>query len=196
MSRSKSCALWIALIGMTTACHAPKPVLPAPAPAPPPVATAPARPPVPPPTPPAPPPVIAAPAPTTTPLTEEEAFRRMSLDQLNAQHPLTDVFFALDKSVLDDTDREALDHNAHWLQRWKQTTIDIEGYCDERGTAEYNMALGDRRARAARDYLKDLGVDAGRIRVVSFGKERGFCRESTEACWAQNRRGHFVITAK
>ncbi len=72
----------------------------------------------------------------------------------------------------------------------------IEGHCDERGTAEYNLALGDRRANAAREYLAALGVDASRVRTVSYGKERPFCTASTEECYQQNRRAHFLITAK
>jgi peptidoglycan-associated lipoprotein len=72
----------------------------------------------------------------------------------------------------------------------------IEGHCDERGTSEYNLALGDRRANAAREYLASLGIDASRIRTVSYGKERPFCTASTEECWQQNRRAHLLITAK
>jgi peptidoglycan-associated lipoprotein len=72
----------------------------------------------------------------------------------------------------------------------------IEGHCDERGTAAYNLALGDRRANAAKEYLVSLGIDASRLRTVSYGKERPFCTESTESCWQKNRRAHLVITAK
>jgi len=74
--------------------------------------------------------------------------------------------------------------------------LTVEGHCDERGTREYNMALGDRRANAARAYLVTLGVEASRVRTVSYGKERPFCRESGETCWQVNRRGHFVVTAR
>ena len=83
-----------------------------------------------------------------------------------------------------------------WLRKWPQTEIRVEGYCDERGTPEYNLALGERRASAVKDYLESLGVDADRIREVSLGKEAPFCNESSENCWSQNRRGHFVITDK
>jgi peptidoglycan-associated lipoprotein len=72
----------------------------------------------------------------------------------------------------------------------------IEGHCDERGTEEYNLALGDRRANAAREYLASLGVPATRIASVSYGKERPFCSQDTESCWQENRRGHLLITAK
>jgi peptidoglycan-associated lipoprotein len=198
MSHLKPSVLFVVLLTLAAACHAPRPVAPASAPAAPEVTrTVPQPPPPAPPAPPAAPPrVIPPPVPASTPLSEEEIFRRTSLDQLNAEQPLTDVFFDFDEAALRADGCEALDGDAHWLLRWKQTGIEIDGYCDERGTHEYNLALGERRAKAARDYLVDLGVDRGRITTVSFGKERGFCRESNEACWAQNRRGHFVITSK
>jgi len=165
-----------------------------PAPAPPaaaPAATAPAPPPAPPP--PAPPPP-AAPAPAA--LTEEEIFARKTLEELNKERPLGDVFFDLDASSVRDDARAALQKNAEWLKRWASTRIAVEGHCDERGSGEYNLALGDRRGNAVKDYLVSLGVAADRIAVVSKGKEAPFCTESNEACWQQNRRGHFVITAK
>lgn len=107
-----------------------------------------------------------------------------------------DVFFDFDKSDLKDEARSTLQKNAEWLKRWTSTRITVEGHCDERGTNEYNIGLGERRARAVRDYLVSLGVGAERILTVSKGEEEPFCRESTEECWAQNRRGHFIITAK
>jgi len=86
--------------------------------------------------------------------------------------------------------------NATWLKRWTATRITIEGHCDERGTAEYNLGLGERRASALKAYLVELGVPENRLAISSKGKEAPFCSESNEACWQQNRRGHFVITAK
>lgn len=162
---------------------------PEPAPAPPP-APAPAPPPAPPPPPP------PAPAPAEKPLSEEEIFARKSLEELNAEKPLADVFFALDESTLTDEARTKLQANAKWLQRWTSTRITIEGHCDNRGTTEYNLALGERRAQATKDYLVSLGVAADRILTISKGEEAPFCTENTEECWAQNRRGHFIITAK
>ena len=82
------------------------------------------------------------------------------------------------------------------MKRWPTTKVMVEGHADTRGTAEYNLALGERRAAAVRDYLVSLGVAADRITIVSKGKEAPFCSEETEACWQQNRRGHFLITAK
>jgi len=106
------------------------------------------------------------------------------------------VFFDFDKSELRADGREALQKDAQWLQKWTSTKITVEGHCDERGTAEYNLALGQRRAAAVKDYLVSLGVDGDRITVVSKGKEDPFCTEHTESCWQRNRRGHFIITAK
>jgi peptidoglycan-associated lipoprotein len=160
------------------------------APPPPPPPAAPAAPPAPAPPPPAP----APPAPK--PLSEEELFARKSLEELNAERPLGDVFFDLDESTIRDDARGPLQKNAEWLKRWTSTRITIEGHADERGSAEYNLALGDRRAAAVKDYLVSLGIPDNRIAVVSKGKESPFCTESGESCWQQNRRGHFIITAK
>jgi peptidoglycan-associated lipoprotein len=129
-------------------------------------------------------------------LSEDEIMAQKSLAQLNSERPLADVFFDLDKSTIKDADRAALTTNANWLKRWTATRISIEGHCDERGTAEYNLSLGERRANAVKAYLVELGVPADRITVVSKGKEAPFCMEKNESCWQQNRRGHFVITAK
>jgi len=82
------------------------------------------------------------------------------------------------------------------MRKWDRTRVLIEGHADERGTNEYNLALGDRRAAAARDYLVNLGIDRSRISIVSKGKEAPFCTEHNEECWYENRRGHFIITAK
>jgi peptidoglycan-associated lipoprotein len=165
--------------------------LPAPPPPPPPLPTAPAPPPTPPP-PPAPPP--AAPAPVA--LSEDDIFSRKTLDQLNAERPLADVYFDLDESTLRNDARGPLQKNADWMKRWTSTRISIEGHCDERGSAEYNLGLGDRRGSVVKAYLVSLGIPENRIAVVSKGKESPFCTDSNEACWQQNRRGHFLITAK
>ena len=86
--------------------------------------------------------------------------------------------------------------NAEWLKKWPTVKIQIEGHCDERGSNKYNMALGDKRANAARDYLVSLGIDASRVTTISYGEERPFVEGHDEAAWSQNRRGHFVVTAK
>ena len=123
-------------------------------------------------------------------------FAQKSLAQINNERPLGDVYFELDESSLKDAGKAALSTNATWLKRWATTKINIEGHCDERGTAEYNLGLGERRANAVKSYLVELGVPADRIVIVSKGKEAPFCTESNESCWQQNRRGHFVVTAK
>lgn len=135
-------------------------------------------------------------APTAPALTEEEIFAKKTLEQLNAERPLADVFFDLDEATVRDDARPALQKNAEWLKRWATTQITVEGHCDERGSAEYNLALGDRRGNAVKDYLVSLGINANRINVVTKGKESPFCNEASDACWQQNRRGHFLITAK
>jgi peptidoglycan-associated lipoprotein len=118
------------------------------------------------------------------------------LADINKRGYLKDAFFDFDKSDLRDDARAALAANADWLKKFPSVQILIEGHCDERGTAAYNLALGDRRANAARDYLASLGVDASRMKTVSYGKERPICTESTEECWQRNRRAAPVITAK
>jgi peptidoglycan-associated lipoprotein len=170
-------------------CHKKAPAaVPAPPPSPPPAAPA-----TPPPPPPPPPP---APAPTPPPLTEEEIFARKSLEQLNAERPLDDVYFDLDQSTVREDAKPRLQKDADWLKRWTSTQITVEGHCDSRGSSEYNLGLGSRRATAVKDYLVSLGVPAGRMTVVSKGKESPACSDENESCWQQNRRGHFVITAK
>ena len=165
---------------------------PAPAPPTPPPAVAAAEPtrPAPPPPPPA-----AAPAPAKT-LTEEEMFANMSLDELNKKGVLADAFFALDSTEIDAEARAAVQKNAEYLKRWTSTKIMVEGHADSRGTNEYNLALAERRAGAVRDYLVSLGIPADRITIVSKGEEAPFCTEESESCWQQNRRGHFIFTAK
>ncbi len=121
---------------------------------------------------------------------------RESLEQWNRAGYLKDAFFDYDKADLRDDARAALSADAEWLKKYSSAQILIEGHCDERGTSEYNLALGDRRANTAREYLASLGIDSGRIKTVSYGKERPFCTESNESCWQQNRRAHFVFTAK
>jgi peptidoglycan-associated lipoprotein len=149
--------------------------------------------PPPPSTPPAEPPAAAPPSGA---LTEEEIFARKTLEELNAERPLADAFFDFDQWQIRDDARASLQRNAEWLQRWSSTSIMIEGHCDARGTSEYNLALGDRRANSVRSYLVSLGISSERLLVVSKGKETPFCTADTEECWQQNRRGYFVITAK
>lgn len=104
------------------------------------------------------------------------------------------VFFDYDRYDVKDEGRATLQRQAAWLKKYPSVAVTLEGHCDERGTREYNLALGQRRATSAKDYLISLGVDASRVTTISYGKERPVCVESNEACWAQNRRAVTVIT--
>jgi peptidoglycan-associated lipoprotein len=119
-----------------------------------------------------------------------------SLDDLNRNSLLTPVMFEYDSSELTSGAQQSLNDNAAVLKKYLTWTVTIEGHCDERGTAEYNLALGERRAVAARAYLVSLGISADRLRTVSYGKEFPFDPGHDEAAYARNRRAHFVITAK
>lgn len=166
-----------------------------PPPAPPPPPPPPAAPPPPPP-PPRPPPPPPPPAPAPRPPTEDEIFSRKSLDELNREKPLSEVFFDYDKAEIRDEARATLQRNADFLKRWTSTRVSIDGHCDSRGTNEYNLALGERRATAVKEYMVSLGVAGDRIQQVSKGEESPVCTEDNEACWSRNRRGAFVFTAK
>ena len=107
--------------------------------------------------------------------------------------PLADIHFELDSAALSDAARSALEKHALWLQGHRDAKVTVEGHCDERGTVEYNLALGEQRARAARDYLVSLGVAADRLRTVSYGKERPLDTAATEEAFARNRRAHFGV---
>jgi peptidoglycan-associated lipoprotein len=109
---------------------------------------------------------------------------------------IQDAFFAFDASTLDDEARQALQQSATWLRANPEFRIRIEGHCDERGTEQYNLALGDRRANTAAAYLATLGVDRNRIETVSYGEERPFEEGSDEASWAPNRRAHLVLAGR
>jgi len=104
-----------------------------------------------------------------------------------------DAYFELDKSDLRDDARAALTKDAEFLRSYPQVHVSIEGHCDERGSTEYNLGLGQRRAEAAKNYLISLGIPADRMETTSWGKERPFCSEHDESCWQQNRRAHFVL---
>src|ERR1700728_1989952 len=104
-----------------------------------------------------------------------------------------DAFFDLDKSDLRPDAREALTKDAEFLRSYPQVRVSLEGHCDERGSTEYNLGLGQRRAEAAKNFLISLGITTDRVETISWGKERPFCTEHDEACWQQNRRAHFVM---
>ena len=161
-------------------------------PMPPPAATGTTTPPLSPPPPPSP---GAEPVPVP-PMPVEDTIGSKSLDDLNRDSPLKPLFFVLDSSEVDAEGQVALQANAAVLKKYPTWQVTIEGHCDERGTAEYNLALGERRALAARTYLVSLGIPSDKVKTVSYGKEFPFDAGHDDAAWAKNRRAHFVITAK
>ncbi|HKA36617.1 MAG TPA: peptidoglycan-associated lipoprotein Pal [Thermoanaerobaculia bacterium] len=179
LSLSLSLSLVLAA-AFASACAAKKPQTAATSAAPPPPAAA----------------TSVAPPVVSSPSSAEADVLSADLATLNRQGYLKDAFFDYDQSVLRADAREALNADAGWLKKYPSTRLLIEGHCDERGTEEYNLALGDRRAAAVREYLAALGVTAARVQTVSYGKERPFCGEENEPCYQQNRRGHLLITAK
>jgi peptidoglycan-associated lipoprotein len=148
----------------------------------------------------------AAPAPPRTtealpvppePLTiVDDGISTRSLDDLNRDSPFRPAYFALDSAELDDEGRAIVTANAAIMRKYPTWTITVEGHCDERGTAEYNLALGERRALAVKTYLVSLGIAGDRVRTVSYGKEFPFDPGHDDKAWASNRRAHFVITSK
>ena len=158
----------------------------------------------PPPLPPSPPPVApATPPPAPPPVADVEPqldeygrLKEMGSDEIDRMGLLKDIRFDYDSADIREADRQVLADNAAVLKKFDFIRITIEGHADERGTVEYNLALGERRARAAFDYLASLGVDAARMKSVSYGKEIPVCQQSNEDCWARNRRDHFAVTGK
>jgi len=115
------------------------------------------------------------------------------MDEFRAEAGLRDVFFAYDSWTISEEERQALNRNAEWMKSNSSALVKVEGHCDERGTSAYNLVLGEKRAKAARNYLVELGVSANRLSVVSYGKERPSCNEHAESCYQENRRGHLVV---
>ena len=194
MSRTRQIGVVLMLIAVlvATGCNRRKPVTPQPAPAPgqttqpPPVTKVP----------PAPPTRVDDALPVPPQPLAEDAVANRSLDDLNRDSPLRPVYFGLDSADLDDAGRAVASANAEILKKYSTWVVTVEGHCDERGTAEYNLALGERRATAVKAYMASLGISPDRVRTVSYGKEFPFNPGHTEDAWAQNRRGHFVITAR
>jgi peptidoglycan-associated lipoprotein len=193
MTAARSIATLVAAAALITAVACGKKTPPVARPAPPAPAstgpTAPSRPPAPPE--PVREPTLVPPEPV-----RDDAISSASLDDLNKNSPLKPVYFELDSSDLTAANQKTLDEDAALLKRYTSWTVTVEGHCDERGTAEYNLALGERRAIAARAYLISLGIAADRLRTVSYGKEFPFDPGHDESAFAKNRRAHFVITTK
>jgi peptidoglycan-associated lipoprotein len=127
---------------------------------------------------------------------EYARMKAMSVEEIEKSGLLAEVHFDFDKAEIREQDRPVLSKNADALKKFDFLRITVEGHCDERGTIEYNLALGERRAKAAYDYLVSLGVPADRLKTVSYGKEVPVCTESNEDCWQRNRRAHFTVTGK
>ncbi|HSK78313.1 MAG TPA: peptidoglycan-associated lipoprotein Pal [Thermoanaerobaculia bacterium] len=140
-----------------------------------------------------------APEPEPTPAPEPDPLSG-DLDSVNEylrrQGLLGDAYFQYDQANLSAETREQLAKNARFLNQYPQFRVTVEGHCDERGTSEYNLALGERRAFSVRDYLVSLGVSADRLTTISYGKERPVCTEEDESCWKLNRRAHHVVTGR
>jgi peptidoglycan-associated lipoprotein len=130
------------------------------------------------------------------PAISEDAIGNRSLEDLNRDSPFKPAFFGLDSAELDDAGRAIVSGNADIMKRYPTWVVTVEGHCDERGTAEYNLALGERRAVAVKTYLVALGISPDRVRTVSYGKEFPFDTGHTDSAWSKNRRAHFVITSK
>jgi len=122
---------------------------------------------------------------------QEDTFEEARLLDFSATEELTDIHFSFDKYVLDEASRKALEKNSAYLLKHPNIQVQIEAHCDERGTNNYNLALGDRRAIAVKSYLVSQGIKENRMRLISYGEEKPFCQESNETCWRQNRKVHF-----
>ena len=146
--------------------------------------------------PPPPPQPVSEPIPVPPEPVAEDSIAGRSLDDLNRDSPLKPMFFALDSAEVSAEGQRVLQENAAIMKKYPAWQVTIEGHCDERGTAEYNLALGERRAIAAKNYLVSLGVAADKVKTVSYGKEFPFDPGHDDSAWSQNRRAHFVITAK
>lgn len=136
------------------------------------------------------------PPPAPPPLPEEEELATRPLEEINREAPLQPVFFGYDSSELDATGRTAVEANADILARNPTWRVAVEGHCDSRGTPEYNLALGERRAYAVRDHLVALGIPPDRVQTISYGEEFPFVPGETEDAWSANRRAHFVVTGQ
>ena len=196
MKRLQLITLTIATVAVLTACKRNPPDMPPPMPQPPPASGGSgtgnpvntSRVPEPPPVPP----------PVTDPggITSSDPLMSSDIDTINKNSPLKPVFFLLDSDTLDEAARKVIEDNAAILKKYGSWVITIEGHCDERGTAEYNLALGDRRALAAKNYLVTMGISADRIKTVSYGNEFPFNPAHDEQAWKENRRAHFMLTSR
>lgn len=180
----------LVLVASFGACAKKKPPVARPTPPPPATTTMGNRPP-------APPEPVAEPQPIPAePVAAEDTLAARDIDDINRNSPFQPVFYGFDMAEPDESGQQILNTNAEILRKYPTWIVTIEGHADERGTAEYNLALGERRALSARNYLVSLGIPADRLRTVSYGKEFPFDPGHDEAAWSKNRRAHFVVTSK
>lgn len=140
---------------------------------------------------------VEEPAPPKEPeLTEEEIFMRKSLEEINREAPLAMIHFDFDKYFIREDAKPVLEQNAAWLKKFSSAQVLIEGHCDERGTEEYNLALGEKRAKSTYDYLVSLGISPSRLKTISYGKSQPLDPGHNEIAWQKNRRSQFTIIAK
>ena len=192
--RHKRYVLTMAMVAMAVlivagACAKKKPPVARPGAPPPPAGAAGARPATP-------PEPVAERVPVPAEPIAADTLSAVDIDTLNRNSPFQPVFFAYDQDTIDAAGQQALNGNAELMKKYPNWIVTIEGHSDERGTPEYNLALGERRALAARNYLVSLGVPADRLRTVSYGKEFPFEPGHDEGSWSKNRRAHFVVTSK
>jgi peptidoglycan-associated lipoprotein len=183
-------AIALAAGGAGSACKKKNPPVARPTPPPPEMDSTAGRPPAPP------EPIAEAPPVTVPPEPSFSSADMGSLDEINKKGVLAPVFFLFDSAEMSSEGQAVLAKNAETLKLYPSWVVSIEGHCDERGTAEYNLALGERRALSVRQYLVSLGIAAERLRTVSYGKEFPFDPGHDDKAWSNNRRAHFVITAK
>jgi peptidoglycan-associated lipoprotein len=142
------------------------------------------------------PPAVQPPAVKKPEISEEELFMAKSLDQINSEKPLLMIHFDYDKYFIREDAKPVLEANAAWLKKFKTAKILIEGHCDERGTEDYNLALGEKRAKSTFDYLVSLGISGDRIKTISYGKSQPLDMGHDEVAWQKNRRAQFLVIEK
>jgi peptidoglycan-associated lipoprotein len=189
MLRRSGIAVTLVMVMAIGACAKKTPPVARPTDPPPPAGDAAGRPPMP-------PEPVAEPTVVPPDPSFEDELASRDLDEINRNSPFQPLFYGYDQAEVDAEGQRVLDVNAEILRKYPAWIITIEGHADERGTAEYNLALGERRALAARNYLVSLGIPADRLRTVSYGKEFPFDPGHNETAWAKNRRAHFVVTSK